>query len=127
LLPLRFPKLWSVLGWLLVAAVIVGSLIPGPALEVVDADINDKVMHASAYCVLMVWFAGFYARTLYPLIAAVLLGLGIGLDLLQGLTETRTFDWHDIGMNCAGVIVGLIASLLLLGGWCQRVEQRLLS
>jgi hypothetical protein len=127
LLPLRFPKLWSLLGWLLVVSVIVGSLMPGPALDAVDVDVNDKVMHASAYFVLMVWFAGFYARPVYPLIAAVLLVLGIGLDLLQGLTETRTFDWYDIAMNCAGVIVGLAASLSLLGGWCQRVEQRLLS
>ncbi len=115
------------LGWLLVASVIVGSLIPGPALEAVDVDFNDKVMHAGAYFVLMVWFAGFYTRTVYPLIAAVLLVLGVGLDLLQRLTETRTFDWYDIAMNCAGVIVGLALSLSLLGGWCQRVEQRLLS
>lgn len=127
MLPLRFPKLWSLLGWLLVVLVIVGSLIPGPALEAVAVDVNDKVMHASTYFVLMVWFAGFYARTVYPLIAAVLLVLGIGLDLLQGLTETRTFDWYDIAMNGAGVIVGLAVSLSLLGGWCQRVEQRLLS
>ena len=127
MLPLRFPKLWSLLGWLLVVSVIVGSLIPGPALEAVAVDVNDKVMHASTYFVLMVWFAGFYTRTVYPLIAAVLLVLGIGLDLLQGLTETRTFDWYDIAMNGAGVIVGLAASLSLLGGWCQRVEQRLLS
>jgi VanZ family protein len=127
LLPLRFPKLWSLLGWLFVVSVIVGSLIPGPALEAVAVDVNDKVMHASAYFVLMVWFAGFYTRTAYPLIAAVLLVLGIGLDLLQGLTETRTFDWYDVAMNSAGVIVGLAASLSLLGGWCQRVEQRLLS
>ena len=126
-MPLRFPKLWSLLGWLLVVSVIVGSLIPGPALQAVAVDVNDKVMHASAYFVLMVWFAGFYTRTVYPLIAAVLLALGVGLDLLQGLTETRTFDWYDIVMNCAGVIVGLAASLSLLGGWCQRVEQRLLS
>jgi hypothetical protein len=127
LLTLRFPRLWSLLGWLLVASVIVGSLIPGPVLEAVDVDVNDKVMHASAYCVLMVWFAGFCTRAVYPLIAAVLLMLGVGLDLLQRLTETRTFDWYDIAMNCTGVIVGLALSLSLLGGWCQRVEQRLLS
>ena len=68
--------LWSVLGWMLVAGVIVGSLIPGQALEVVD--VSDKVMHAGAYLLLMIWFAGFYRRSLYPLIAAVLLALGVG-------------------------------------------------
>lgn len=125
LLPLRLPLLWSVLGWALVAGVIVGSLIPGQALEVVD--VNDKVMHACTYLLLMVWFAGFYRRSLYPLIAVVLLALGVSLDMLQGLTVTRSFDWFDVAMNSAGIAAGLVLSLLLLGGWCQWVERRLLS
>jgi VanZ family protein len=115
-----------VLGWLLVIAVIFGSLLPGPVITQV-VDISDKVQHAAAYFLLMVWFAGFYRRSHYPLIAAVLMGLGIALDVLQSFTETRSFDVYDIGMNCTGVLVGLALSLLLIGGWCQRVEQRLLS
>jgi VanZ family protein len=125
LLPLRFPRLWSALGWLLVASVIVGSLVPGQALQVVNT--NDKVMHAGAYFVLMVWFAGFYRHAAYPVIATVLLMLGLALDLLQLLTDTRSFDWFDVIFNSAGVIAGFVLSTLVLGGWCQRVEQRLLS
>lgn len=126
MLPLRFPKLWSLLGWLLVGAVIVGSLMPGRMVEAV-VDMNDKVMHAGAYFVLMVWFAGFYRHAAYPLIATVLLALGLGLDLLQLLTTTRSFDLYDVAMNSAGVIAGFVLSSLALGGWCQRIEQRLLS
>jgi VanZ family protein len=114
-----------VLGWLLVAAVIVGSLVPGQALEVMHT--SDKLMHAGSYFVLMVWFAGFYRRGVYPLLAAILMALGLGLDVLQGLTPTRSFDWRDVGMNCVGVIAGLVLAASLLGGWCQRIEQRLLS
>ena len=125
MLPLRFPRFWSVLGWVLVAAVIVGSLIPGQA--VASVGINDKVMHAGSYFLLMVWFAGFCRRGLYGTIAIVLFGLGIGLDGLQLLTETRSFDWYDVAMNSLGVAVGFALSLGLLGGWCQRVEERLLS
>jgi hypothetical protein len=117
--------LWSALGWLLVVGVIVGSLIPGPVLAVVD--ISDKVMHAGAYLLLMIWFAGLYRRSLYPLIALVLLALGVSLDLLQNLTATRMFDWLDIAMNGAGIAAGLMLALLLLGGWCEWVERRLLS
>jgi hypothetical protein len=125
-LPLRYPRFWAATGWLLIAGVIVGSLIPGAAVPTVGG-LDDKAMHASAYFTLMVWFAGFCRRGLYPLVAAVLVALGIGLDLLQQLTETRVFEWADIAMNCTGVAVGLVASLLLVGGWSQRVEQRLLS
>lgn len=125
MLPLRFPKLWSGLGWLLLGSVIVGSLIPGPAVP--THAINDKVLHAAAYFLLMTWFAGLYRRVLYPLIAVVLAALGISLDVLQLLTRTRSFDWLDIAMNCAGIAAGFTLSLLFLGGWCQRVEQRLLS
>jgi hypothetical protein len=125
LLPLRFPKVWSAIGWLLLAAVVVGSLIPGPLLH--EIDVSDKAMHSGAYFMLMVWFAGFYRRGLYPMIAAALIALGVSLDVLQLLTETRSFDWYDVGMNAAGVAFGLVLSLLLIGGWCQRVEQRLLS
>ena len=124
-MPLRFPKLWSALGWLLVGFVVFGSLIPGPAVQAVH--VNDKLMHAGAYFVLMVWFAGFCRHAAYPVIATALLALGLALDLLQLLTDTRSFDWYDVAMNSAGVLFGFVLSTLLLGGWCQRVEQRLLS
>lgn len=125
MLPLRFPKWWSGLGWLLVFGVVVGSLLPGPALPQVS--VNDKVEHAGAYCLLMVWFAGLYPRRLYPLIGAVLLALGIGLDLLQGLTKTRSLELYDIVADLVGIVIGCGLSIWLLGGWCQRLEQRLLS
>jgi hypothetical protein len=124
-LPLRFPKLWTAVAWLLTAGVIVGSLLPNDVVEAIH--VRDKLLHAGSYFVLMVSFAGFYRRELYPVVAAVLIALGVGLDLLQLLTETRHFDWKDIAMNSAGITAGLVLSWWLLGGWCQRVEQRLLS
>jgi hypothetical protein len=124
-LPLRFPKLWTAFAWSLTAAVIIGSLIPGPVVAAIP--VRDKMLHSVAYLVLMVSFAGFYRRGLYPAVAAMLLVLGMSLELLQRLTATRSGDWRDAAMNCAGVAVGLLLSWWLLGGWCQRVEQRLLS
>jgi VanZ family protein len=124
-LPLRFPKLWTAFAWLLTAGVIVGSLLPGDV--VAHIHVRDKLMHAGSYLVLMVCFAGFYRRGLYPIVAAVLLVLGLTLDLLQLLTESRSFDWNDVAMNGAGIVAGLVLSWWLLGGWCQRVERRLLS
>ena len=126
MLPLRYPKFWAASGWLLMAAVIVGSLMPGAAVPSVGG-LSDKAMHAGAYFTLMVWFAGFCRRGLYAVVAGVLIALGIGLDLLQQLTETRVFEWYDVAMNCTGVAVGFVLSLLLFGGWCQGLERRLLS
>jgi VanZ family protein len=124
-LPLRFPMFWSTLGWALVAVVVIGSLVPGKIVAAMH--VSDKIMHAGAYAVLMVWFSGFYRHAMYPVIATVLIALGLTLDLLQLLTPTRTFDLNDVLMNSAGVVVGFLLSTVVLGGWCQRVEQRLLS
>jgi VanZ family protein len=120
-LPLRFPWVWLTGGWLLVLGVIVGSLVPGEMLHAIT--ISDKVMHAGTYFLLMVWFAGLYPRARHLLIAVTLIGLGIALDVAQGGTATRTFDVLDILADTVGVAVGLVLSMVLLGGWCQRVER----
>jgi len=127
LLPLRFPALWSSIVWLLTLGVIVGSLIPSELAALASFGIRDKILHAAGYLLLMVCFAGVYRRSVYPIIAFGLLALGIGLELLQLMTETRSFDWYDVAMNGSGVVAGFVLSWLLIGGWCQRVEQRLLS
>jgi hypothetical protein len=126
-LPLRFPRLWTAVAWLLTAGVVVGSLLPNDVVTTLSLSTSDVVLHAGSYFILMVSFAGLYRRGLYPIVAAVLLALGVTLDLLQLLTATRHFDWKDIAMNSVGVVAGLVLSWALLGGWCQRVEQRLLS
>ena len=125
MLPVRYPWVWLSLGWLLVLGVIVGSLVPGEMLRAVT--INDKIMHAGAYFVLMVWFAGLYRRSRHPLIAAVLIALGVGLDMLQGATETRTLDILDIGADAAGILAGLLLSVWVLEGWCVRLERLLVA
>ena len=125
MLPLRFPKLWSALGWLLVTGVVVGSLLPGPSIEFVTLD--DKLLHAGTYGLLMMWFSGLYRRGLYVVIAAGLCALGIALDVLQGLTSTRSFDWYDLLANLTGVIVGCVLAFAVVGGWCEHIERRLLS
>ena len=125
MLPLRYPLLWLALGWLLVIGVCVGSLIPGDMLPTIS--IRDKLLHAGSYFLLMTWFAGLYRRRHHAVIAAVLLGLGIALDLIQGGTATRTFDLRDILANALGILLGLVLALWFLEGWCQRLERRLMA
>jgi VanZ family protein len=125
MLAVRYPWVWLSLGWLLVLSVIVGSLVPGEMLRAIT--LSDKIMHAGSYFVLMVWFAGLYHRSKHPILAAVLIGLGIALDMLQGATRTRTFDLQDIGADAAGVLAGLLLSIWFFEGWCLRLERYLVA
>ncbi len=113
------------LGWLLVLAVMLGSLLPGPGT--IDFDIDDKILHFMSYFSLMVWFAGMYERNRqYLMIAIILVALGIALDVMQGFVATRFFDVFDIVANIAGTVTGYGLVLLMLGGWCRRVERLIL-
>lgn len=125
MLSLRFPKVWAGLGWLLVIGVVVGSVLPGKVVSA--AMFQDKLEHGFAYALLMAWFAGFYRRGFYVVIGGVLVALGFALEVAQGFTRTRSFDWYDLLADSVGVLVGAALAFRFLGGWCQRVEQRLLS
>jgi VanZ family protein len=125
-LHLRYPRAWLAVGWLLLFGVCVGSLLPGDSLGEVGR-INDKILHAGSYFLLMIWFAGLYPRRLHGVIAIVLLILGIALEFVQDTLASRYFDPRDIAANAAGVLLGLALSVSLLEGWCQRVERRLFA
>lgn len=121
MVPLRYPWLWWLVGWLMIAGVIVGSLIPGHTIPKVI--VSDKLLHAGMYFLLMIWFAGLYRRSRHAWIALGLMLLGLGLDLLQGMTSSRTFDLADVAANVTGILAALALSYLLLEGWCQRMER----
>lgn len=125
MLPLQHGRVWALLGWALVIAVVVGSLVPAGVLRPLTAALGDKALHAGSYCLLMIWFGGLYERAKHPWIALGLLLLGIGLDLLQLDTATRSFELADIAADAIGILVGLALSMLVLEGWCQRLERRL--
>ena len=122
MLPLRYPWLWRLVGWALIAAVAIGSLMPGAHIP--NVNVGDKLLHAAAYFLLMIWFAGLYPRRKHAWIAIALLLLGVALDVLQGvMTTSRQFDPRDIVANAAGIGAALLLSVWLLEGWCQRMER----
>ncbi len=121
MLPLRFPWLWLALGWGLIIAVCIATLMPAPDLP--DIGVNDKVEHASTYFLLMLWFGGLYPRSRLVWVALALFGLGALLDTLQLGTATRDFDLLDITANGVGVLIAWVLSYTFVGGWCERMEQ----
>jgi len=123
-LPLLYGRLWLVIGWLLVIATISGSLVPASALP--NIGVSDKIQHGLAYLLMLVWFAGIYRRERYPVIALGLFLLGVGIEWLQSMMmQGREKALDDVIANAVGLGLGWILALTWLGGWAQRVEQRI--
>lgn len=122
LLPLRHPRIWLVLGWVLTVLAIVASLVPIQQLPK-PPGVNDKMEHFAAYALLALWFAGIYPRSRYAVIAVGLFVLGIAIEWAQGAMHLgRQADLRDVVANSVGIAAGLTLALLWLGGWAQRVE-----
>ena len=121
MIPLRHPVLWMLSGSVLLLLVVTGSVIPGVVVSEYDG--ADKVVHMLSYFVLMVWFSGMYARRRQAPIALTLILFGIVLEFIQAQLPYRQFDPLDLVANATGILLGLCLSLLVLSGWCQRVER----
>ncbi len=104
--PLRWFRLWLVLGWSLVGLVIVLSLVPTQA-EPQVFKAQDKLLHVGAYSVLMAWFGALYRPERSRSRAAVMLVLmGVLLELAQGATSYRSLQGMDMLANGLGVAIG---------------------
>ncbi len=81
----------------MVAGVIFLSLVPVPDTGVELP--SDKLLHLLAYGCLMGWFVQLFqgATRVYYAVGFILLGLV--LELLQGMTSYRMFEWWDAVAN----------------------------
>ena len=62
----------------------------------------------------MFWFSQIYlSGKLRAAHAAVFLAMGIGLEVLQGLSGLREYEVLDMLANAAGVLCGWLAARLL--------------
>ena len=116
----RFRRIWLLVGCGMVAAVVVLSLIP---VEV-DMGDGDKLAHFFAYGSLSLWFGMIFTGRRRQLgIALVFVALGAALELLQGLTDYRTFETADMVANAIGAVLGWgLAQTPLKNGlaWIER-------
>ena len=102
----RYRRIRLLLGWGMVAAIVVLSLIP---VEVDLSEGRDKLAHFAAYGSLSFWFGMIFGRRGVQLgIAVALAAVGVALEFLQGLTDYRSFEIADMVANAMGA--GL--------GWC---------
>lgn len=113
--------LWLIVGWLLVAAVILLSLIKLP-VSLPHAQ-GDKSGHVLAYLVLMFWFAQLYAaRARRVAIAIALLVLGCGLEVVQHAVG-RDFEYADMLADGLGISLGWLAAPPRTPHVLSRVER----
>jgi hypothetical protein len=119
---LRWTAMWLVIAWLLVGPVVVLSLVrlgvDSPGSE------NDKLGHLLAYATLMFWFSPIYSRGRARLFIAVGLALmGVGLEIAQGYTAYRSFEYADMVANGTGVLLGWLAAPPRTGNVLLLVER----
>jgi VanZ family protein len=122
---LSYRRTWLTGGWLLIGLVVYLSLTPHPP-ELLSFPDADKLEHAVAYGSLALWFCQIYLSTRSRMIVlAALIGLGIGLEFVQGWTGYRTFDVRDMAANSVGVSLGLLMALTPFGRFFILIETAL--
>lgn len=102
---IRIRRFWLALGWLWIALVLWLSLCPNPP-QPLTFEFSDKLEHMLAYVVLMAWFAVVYRRQERKLAAVLLVGMGVLIEVLQGWSGYRYFEWADMAANTTGVLLG---------------------
>jgi VanZ family protein len=119
-------RLWWSLGFALLALITALSLLPirGPDLDLPN---SDKLNHALAYSVLMLYFGqlvgGGWRRRLA--VAAGLLAYGIAIELLQSQLPPRTAELADLAANIGGMAIGALLLRTALGRLLLTIEGRL--
>jgi VanZ family protein len=102
---------------------VVLSLIPSPP-QVLPMDQADKAEHMLAFGSLMFWFAQVYLPLRARLATAgLLVALGVAIEFVQGQTGYRSFEYADMGADCAGIFVGWVLApprLANLYAWTER-------
>ncbi len=123
LLPLRYAHVWTTLGGMLLAVILILALMPNP--PPLPFAYNDKTTHALAFMALMVWFSGVIEMRRLPMLAICLVAYGVLIELLQSLTESRQPELLDVGADVAGILLGWILAIAGLRRWCVWLESGL--
>ena len=106
---LNLKPLWLLIGYALIAFVVVQSLTPSP----VDMGVQfwDKSLHTVGYFILMGWFMQIYhsknAKLFWGLFFII---MGIGLEFLQDLGGVRYYEVNDMFANGLGVVIAWLLS-----------------
>lgn len=109
---LKYRRAWLAAGMLLVGLVVYLSLPPEP----LSFPQSDKLEHGFAYASLSLWFCQLYLRGRQRIAVVVaLVTLGVVIEILQGLSGYRYFEYADMLANSVGVLLGVLLARTPLG------------
>lgn len=118
---LHYRRFWQAGSWLALIAVTVLSLMPSPPQPPVLA--WDKAQHAIAYAVLGWSFLQAWEGR-HPLRWSVfLLAVGVAIEVLQGLSGERMFEWADMLADGAGIALGVVLALRTPAGRVYAIAE----
>jgi len=109
----------------MIAAVIVGSLLPALLLPDLPPG-SDKLEHLLGYAILSATAVQLFGTRAAVLRAGMfLVALGVAIEIAQGtLTSTRSMDVNDAIANTLGVCLGLASVLGPMRDALLRVDRR---
>jgi VanZ family protein len=109
---LKLHFLWLAIGCAYVALVVYLSLQSVPVKLDVDFPYGDKVGHALAYFVMMLWFSQIYHDNPRRIVLAVVfIFIGISIEYLQSFEPNRTAEVADVVANVFGLYLGFRMTL----------------
>ena len=118
---LKLVKIWYFIGAMMLLAVAALSLMPAP-----DIGVSDKLSHLVTYFLLAGWFSLLSVnRVALGWTVVGLIGYGILIELLQGMTAYRYPEWGDVLANGAGVLTGILLYFSPLPRLLKFVDSRL--
>jgi len=118
---LKLVKIWYFIGAMMLLAVAALSLMPAP-----DIGVSDKLSHLVTYFLLAGWFSLLSVnRVALGWTVVGLIGYGILIELLQGMTAYRYPEWGDVLANGVGVLTGILLYFSPLPRLLKFVDSRL--
>ena len=121
--PLRYRWFWLLIGVAIILLVVVASLV---SLNLYSTQIphQDKLIHAIVYAGLTAWFMQIYhGWPAWGMIMLLMLIMGLSLELLQGLTPSRTPEALDLLADGVGIILAGIVAWTPLRYTLLKIEQ----
>lgn len=121
---LKYRRAWLIGGWLMVVLVFYLSLTPIPP-QPFTFSFADKFEHSFAYASLSLWFCQIYLqRNARVALVLWLVAMGVVIEILQGLSGYRYFEYADMLANSTGVFIGWFLAGTTLGRLFMWIESR---